>query len=246
MSLRSFRGKVVLLDFNDSECTTICPLTTTAMLDAKRALGPAASHVQLLGVDADPKAIAIDDVLSYTQLHGMSGQWDYVTGSLPQLEHVWHDYGIAVDITRGLISHTPALFVIDPEGRLRKVYLTPGLYAAIGQFGQVLAHEVASLLPDHPRVELARLVRRDQGRQPDRPRLGPARRRRHVALGPSAAPRLYLFFATWDQEVTGLAGELDALNRYAVDAAARSGLPSLTAIDEGSVEPSSRPPSPRS
>ena len=36
VSLRSFRGKVVILAFNDSECTTICPLTTTAMVDARR------------------------------------------------------------------------------------------------------------------------------------------------------------------------------------------------------------------
>ena len=30
VSLRSLRGKVVVLSFNDPECTTICPLTTTA------------------------------------------------------------------------------------------------------------------------------------------------------------------------------------------------------------------------
>src|SRR6202035_1562430 len=29
VSLHSFRGKVVVLAFNDSQCTTICPLTTT-------------------------------------------------------------------------------------------------------------------------------------------------------------------------------------------------------------------------
>src|SRR5262249_15946903 len=56
VSLRSFRGKVVILAFNDSECTTICPLTTTAMVDARVMLGAAASHVQLLGIDANPSA----------------------------------------------------------------------------------------------------------------------------------------------------------------------------------------------
>ena len=49
VSLHSFRGKVVILAFNDSECTTVCPLTTTAMVDAKRMLGAAGSNVQLLG-----------------------------------------------------------------------------------------------------------------------------------------------------------------------------------------------------
>jgi protein SCO1/2 len=71
VSLHSFRGKVVMLAFNDSECTTICPLTTTAMVDAKKLLGAAGSRVQLLGIDANPKANAIEDVLSYSQVHGM-------------------------------------------------------------------------------------------------------------------------------------------------------------------------------
>ncbi len=237
VSLDSFRGKVVILAFNDAECTTICPLTTTAMLDAKRMLGSAGADVQLLGVDADPKATSIEDLASYTQLHGMVGQWVYLTGSLPQLRHVWKEYGIEADITRGLISHTPALYLIDARGRLRKVYLTFQSYSAIGQFGQVIARDAASLLPRDPRVD-ARLS------YVEIPAISPSTRASvprsgggTIALGPAAAPRLYLFFATWDRGVTSLAGELDLLGRYQ-SAAASGALPSLTAIDEGSVEPS--------
>src|SRR5262249_46237911 len=58
VSMRSFRGKVVILAFNDAECTTICPLTTAALVNAKEMLGAAGSQVQLLGIDANPKAIA--------------------------------------------------------------------------------------------------------------------------------------------------------------------------------------------
>ena len=237
VSLHQFRGKVVILTFNDSECTTICPLTTEAMLYAKRALGAAASKVQLLGVDADPKAIAVDDVLSYTQLHGMVNQWQYLTGTLPQLRHVWNQYGVAVDITRGLISHTPALYVIDAQGRLRKVYITQQSYAAVGQFGQVLAHEAASLIPGHPPVHSNLSYVEIKGISPSQRITVPRAGGGTVPLGPSAAPRLYVFFATWDQEVSSLAGELDLLNHYRSEAQA-AGLPSLTAVDEGSVEPS--------
>ena len=55
------------------------------MVDAKAMLGAAGERVQLLGVDANPKATAIDDVLSYTQLHGMLRKWQFLTGSLAQL-----------------------------------------------------------------------------------------------------------------------------------------------------------------
>jgi cytochrome c biogenesis protein CcmG/thiol:disulfide interchange protein DsbE len=236
VSLRSFRGKVTLLDFNDSECTTICPLTTTAMLDAKRMLGPGARQVQLLGVDANPKATAIDDVLSYTQLHGLTGKWQFLTGSLAQLRHVWHAYGIQASIQRGQISHTPALYVIDRQGRLRRLYMTQPSYAAVDQFGQILAREVSSLLPGHPAVRSHLSYRPVASIPSTRAVALPAAGGGRVVLGPGK-PRLYLFFDTWDREVTSIAGELDTLNAYSAHATAGH-LPTLTAVDEGSVEPS--------
>ncbi len=217
VSLRSFRGKVTLLDFNDSECTTICPLTTTAMLDAKRMLGPAARQVQLLGVDANPKATAIDDVLSYTQVHGLTGKWQFLTGSLAQLRRVWHAYGIQASIQRGLISHTPALYVIDRQGRLRRLYMTQQSYSAVGQFGQILAREISTLLPGHPAVRSHLSYRPVASIPPTRSVTLPRAGGGQVALGPGK-PHLYVFFDTWDREVTSIAGELDALNAYSADA----------------------------
>jgi cytochrome oxidase Cu insertion factor (SCO1/SenC/PrrC family)/thiol-disulfide isomerase/thioredoxin len=236
VSLHQFRGKVTLLDFNDSECTTVCPLTTTAMLDARRMLGPAARHVQLLGVDANPKATEINDVLSYTQLHGLTGKWQFLTGSLPQLQKVWREYGIQADIQRGLISHTPALFVLDTHGRLRRLYITQQNYAAVGQLGQELAREVSDLLPGHPAVHSHLSYRVVPNVTPKQsftmPRSGGGR----LTVSPGK-PHLYLFFDTWNRETTNIAAELDGLNAYA-DGARKAGLPPLTAIDEGSVEPS--------
>jgi cytochrome oxidase Cu insertion factor (SCO1/SenC/PrrC family) len=56
MSLSQFRSKVVILAFTDSQCTTVCPLTTVAMVIAKELLGAAGDQVQLLGIDANPEA----------------------------------------------------------------------------------------------------------------------------------------------------------------------------------------------
>ena len=152
VSLSSFRGKVVVLAFNDSECTTICPLTTSAMVEAKAMLGSAGQQVQLLGVDANPKATSLEDVLSYSEVHGMLHQWRFLTGSTTQLKAVWKAYSIGVQISQQQVDHSPAVFVIDPRGRLAKLYVTQQSYAAVGQFGRVLAEEVSGLLPDHPKV----------------------------------------------------------------------------------------------
>jgi cytochrome oxidase Cu insertion factor (SCO1/SenC/PrrC family)/thiol-disulfide isomerase/thioredoxin len=238
VSLRAFRGKVVILAFNDSECTTICPLTTSAMLDAKAMLGSAGRQVQLLGIDANPKATALGDVLSYSQLHGMLGQWHFLTGSLAQLRRIWKAYSIGVEINRRLIDHTPALFVIDTHGRLAKLYVTQQSYAAVGQFGQLLAQEASRLLPEHPTVNSHLPYTKIDGIPPGRPIALPRAGGGNVSLGPGPKPRLLLFFATWNRQSTGLAGQLDALNRYQTSAAS-STLAPLTAVDEASVEPSS-------
>lgn len=238
VSLRSFRSKVVMLAFTDSECTTICPMTTTAMLAAKAMLGSAASRVQLLGVDANPASTSLEDVYSYSQLHGMLHQWQFMTGTLAQLERVWKSYAVYADIQRGLIAHTPALYLIGPTGEKAKVYITQQSYSSVGQLSQVLADEASRLLPGHPAVHSDLSYRPIPAISPadhvTLPRAGGGT----VALGPGtgAAPHLYVFFATWDREITGLSGDLTTLDEYQSTAAAR-GLPSLTAVDEGTVEP---------
>jgi len=235
VSLSAYRGKVVLLAFNDSECTTICPLTTTAMLDAKAMLGRAGDQVQLLGIDANPKSTSIEDVFSYSQLHGMLTAWHFLTGSLPQLQSVWKAYGIEAAIQAGEVAHTPALFVIDPQGHERRLYITQQSYSAVGQLGQLLAQEASQLLPSHPAVNSHLSYNQINGISPGASVTVPRAGGGSLNLGPGQ-PRVYAFFATWDQEILGLASGLEGLGGYAA-AAHRLGLPPLEAVDEGSVEP---------
>ena len=240
MSLSQFRGKVVMLAFEDSECTTVCPLTTQSMLEAKQLLGPAGEKVQLLGIDANPDATSVTDVLSYSRAHGLVNQWDFLTGSLAQLKSTWGLYHIAVQIEQGQIDHTPALYVIDQQGRERKLYLTQMAYSSIGQSAQVLADELSSLLPGHPKVasqqSLASIA--VQGPSAHLTLASAGTQGGTVALGPGQ-PHLVMFFATWLSEVSDLKSELLSGNAY-VAAARRDGLPQLVAVDETVVESSAQ------
>ena len=236
MSLSQFRGKVVILAFADSQCTTICPLTTEAMVEARRLLGAAGSQVQLLGVDANPDAPSVADVMAYSRAHAMVNQWDFLTGTLTQLRATWKAYGIAVQIEQGAIAHTPALLVIGPQGRERKIYLTQMNYASITQAGQVLAQEAASLLPGHPPLTSQQSLSYISGLSPASRVNLPGVPSGSVTLGPGRA-RLVMFFATWVAETSSLRSHLLALNSYA--RAARGGrLPGLVAVDEAATEPS--------
>jgi peroxiredoxin len=231
---------VVILAFTDSECTTVCPLTTQAMILSKQLLGAAGNNVQLLGVDANPQATSVADVLAYSRAHGMVNQWDFLTGSLAQLKATWSAYHIAVQIQAGMIDHTPALYVIDQQGRLRKIYLTTMAYSSVTQSAQVLAQEVSSLLPSHPKlasqVSLATVAVQSPAAKVSLPAATTGTKAPTVSLGPGK-PRLVVFFATWLTETSDLKAELSGLNGYVKDAASHH-LPALTAVDETVTEPS--------
>ncbi|HUZ15948.1 MAG TPA: redoxin domain-containing protein [Gaiellaceae bacterium] len=236
VSLSSFRGKVVVLSFNDPQCTTICPLTTTAMLEAKQKLGAAAADVQLLGVTANPDATQVKWVRAYSQAHGMLHKWLFLTGSLPKLQRVWSGYGIGAAVVQGAIDHTPATFVVDPQGRETRLYISEMSYSSVPQLAEVMARGIAAALPGHPHVG-------DSVSLAPIPLIGP---RKHVTLpraprggtvelGPGHGPRLLLFFDTWENEVSNLSSDLVGLNRYAT---LDSSIAPLVAIDEANVEPS--------
>jgi cytochrome oxidase Cu insertion factor (SCO1/SenC/PrrC family) len=238
MSLSQFRGKVVILGFEDSECTTVCPLTTQSMVLAKELLGKAGENVQLLGVDANPRATSVADVMSYSRVHGMVNQWDFLTGPVAQLRATWKAYHIAVQVDAGQIDHTPALYVISQQGKLQKVYLTQMAYSSVTQSAQVLATEAAALLPGHPKLASQQSLAAIAGLTPAAAVSLPAATGAApaVTLGPGK-PRLVVFLATWLAETSDLKAELTGLNAYA-KAAAKDHLPALTAVDETATEPS--------
>jgi alkyl hydroperoxide reductase subunit AhpC len=228
---------VVVLSFNDPKCTTICPLTTTAMLRAKAMLGPVARRVQLLGVGANPQATQVKWVRAYSRDHGMTRKWLFLTGSLAQLKHVWTEYGIAAEVVRGQIDHTPATYVIDPQGRESRLYVSQMAYSSVPQLGEEIARSIAALLPGRPHVRgsvgLGQIQLQGPRQNVVLPRVGGGT----VHLGPGSGPHLVLFFNTWEKEVLNMRQGLESLNRYAATSAKR-GLPPLVAIDEAPVEPS--------
>ena len=142
VSLAQYRGKVVILSFVDAECQTIW-LTTQAMLDAKAALGKAGKQVQLLGVNANWHSTQVDDVLKYTEQHGLMARWHFLTTSgvvaaRGRLDRVSRQREGVETAGSNDIEHIAATYVIDPQGRMRYLFTTYPSYAAIGQMGQLL------------------------------------------------------------------------------------------------------------
>ncbi|HYB88597.1 MAG TPA: SCO family protein [Streptosporangiaceae bacterium] len=153
VSLASLRGKVVLLTFLDPVCTTDCPLIAQEFRQAGQLLGTNSRNVELVAIVANP----IYHQIAYTQAFDRQEyltkvpNWLYLTGSVPQLQQVWKNYGIAAEIlpAGSMIGHPDIAFVITPAGRVREELDTdpgPGTTATKSSFAVLLANAARSAM----------------------------------------------------------------------------------------------------
>jgi cytochrome oxidase Cu insertion factor (SCO1/SenC/PrrC family) len=156
VSLASFRGKTVALTFLDDTCTTDCPVIASEFRTADSYLGADASRVEMVAVNANPRYIAPDYLTAFDQQEGLQhlANWLYLTGSLPQLRHVWRSYGEAVIYlpAGAMIGHGEYAFVIDADGHTRDVLDTdpgPATGATESSFSVMLADTIKRVMA-HP------------------------------------------------------------------------------------------------
>jgi cytochrome oxidase Cu insertion factor (SCO1/SenC/PrrC family) len=241
VSLAQFRGKVVVMAFVDSQCTTVCPLSTVSMTEAVSLLGSgAASKIQLLGINANPDALTVSDVRAYTRAHELAHSWRFLTGSRAQLAAVWKAYNVYVAASRNDIDHEPAIYLIDSHGGERTLYLTQMSYTSVGQQAQIIADGLSKLLPGHPAPRRIVPLTYIRGLSPQTvtsvPGIGGSTPSGQVTLG-AGHPHLVVFAASWLSEVTQLQAGLRGISAYQ-HLATRQGLPSAVVIDETPAESS--------
>jgi cytochrome oxidase Cu insertion factor (SCO1/SenC/PrrC family) len=138
-TLSSLHGHTVAIQFFDSHCTSACPLDGRAFAAAERAL-PAAQRPVLVVVSVNPRDTRAS-VRKAIRSWGLAGlaPWHWLMGTHAQLAPVWAAYHIFVAPTRGDITHTEALYLLDRRGDERSGYLFPYLPASVSHDMRVLA-----------------------------------------------------------------------------------------------------------
>lgn len=236
VSLADYRGEAVVLAFVDSECTTICPLTTSTLTSAVGDLGVHSSRVQLLGINANPLAASVKDVRAYSAAHGLLYRWTFLTGSRAELSVVWKAYHVYTAVTRSGVDHDPLVLVIDPAGHERALFHTAMSYSSVAVQAGQLATAIAATLgvtPDLSTQPKAASIALPSAvvRLPVIAGTGGA----DVQLGPGH-PHLIVFLASWLTQTSDLRAQMAILNEYQRRALAR-GLPSLVCVDLATTEP---------
>lgn len=123
LSLASFRGKAVVLEFMDPHCTDICPIISQEFVDAYHDLRSDRASVVFLAVNVNPYHLAVSDMAAFTTEHELDAvpTWHFLTGSVDSLGAVWTSYGVEVDAPNPSadVIHSSFVYFIDPTGHER-------------------------------------------------------------------------------------------------------------------------------
>lgn len=133
VSLRSLRGRPVLLTFLDSQCTSRCPIEGRQLGSILRRL-PRASRPVVVVVSVDRAGDTPLGIRRALAKWHLAGPWSLHWLNAPtraRLAAVWRAYGVQVEPTSHDIVHSLALFLVDRHGDERTAYLFPFLPAFV-------------------------------------------------------------------------------------------------------------------
>jgi protein SCO1/2 len=114
----SLQGRIALIYFGYTNCKDECPLTMAKLKQVLASLKDRAAQVQVLMVSTDPSRDTPQAMKAF--LAPFQPGFLGLTGSRPELEKVWNDYGVTV-LDDGE-THSNLIYVIDGNGRLRLTF----------------------------------------------------------------------------------------------------------------------------
>jgi protein SCO1/2 len=115
VSLRNYRGRVVVLTFMYTTCRDTCPLTATQIRGALDDLG---RDVPALAVSVDPVNDTPERARQFLFKRGLAqDRMRFLLGSRAQLQPVWKAYGIRPQ--GEAFDHSAYVLLIDRRGRQR-------------------------------------------------------------------------------------------------------------------------------
>ena len=121
LSLRHFRGKVVVLGFGYTSCPNVCPATLAVLAMAHRKLGTLGSQVQVIYLTVDPERDSAGRLKQY--LASFDPAFVGGTGTAAQMEAVRKSYGVTAE-RHGTgkdyaVAHSSFVYLITRDGKLR-------------------------------------------------------------------------------------------------------------------------------
>jgi protein SCO1/2 len=107
-----FDGRIVVMDFVYTECTTVCPLFSSVFAELQDSLGARlGKEVVMVSLSIDPLTDTPPRLARAAKQYGAQPGWTWLTGAKPDVDRVLKGLGAYVeDIAR----HPGAVLVGDP------------------------------------------------------------------------------------------------------------------------------------
>ena len=113
-SLRSYRGRPVILTFMYSTCQNTCPIMADQIRGAMDQLG---YDVPALAVSVDPKNDTPLNAKRFLLKHALVGRMRFLLGTRAQLRPIWKAYGIQPQGKK--FDHSAYVLLVDKRGKQR-------------------------------------------------------------------------------------------------------------------------------
>ncbi len=131
VALSNLRGRAVVLTFLYTSCPDVCPLIARKLGEVHDRLGARADEAAFVVVTVDPERDTVARVRQCLEAQGLVDKLTVLTGDRPAVAAVWQAYGIGVTTTPPPgstggggayeVLHTDALYLIDRQGRERRL-----------------------------------------------------------------------------------------------------------------------------
>jgi protein SCO1/2 len=121
LTLKHYRGKVVVLGFGYTSCPNVCPVTLAVLAQAHRKLGPLGSQVQVIYLTVDPERDNAERLKQY--LAAFDPTFVGGTGTAAQMAAVRSSYGVTAEKhgtgSDYAVAHSSFVYLITRDGKLQ-------------------------------------------------------------------------------------------------------------------------------
>lgn len=148
VSLKQFRGHVVVLEFMDPRCKDICPIISQEFIQADHLLGAQQSNIDFVAINVNQYHNKVADVFAFSHEQGLTHlpNWYFATGSTAALQAAWRNYSVYVQPNKtGDVVHSSYMYFINPLGQ--EVYLAnpDNKVSTIAGWGHAIAYYAQQL-----------------------------------------------------------------------------------------------------
>jgi len=131
-----FRGREILLNFIYTRCpvATMCPAATLRMMQVQQAARQAGvKDLQLLSITLDPAYDTPGVLKAYAAARAIdTSNFAFLTGPEAAVRDLLTQFGIIAEFKDGLLRHSLATLLIDPQGRI--IHRADGSEWTVGEF----------------------------------------------------------------------------------------------------------------